>query len=179
LTPLDYVLLAAVLLSTIVGLFRGIFREAMSLVVWIAAVWAAQRYASTVAPHLAGFVANAQVRIWGARVLLLIGVLVGGGILSWLVASLVHSTRLGGADRVVGMVFGLARGVLLAGLVVVTLELGGLTDEPWWRESKLIPYAAPVADALRKAAEEGLGRSWKLSQSSMPEAAAGSHGFRS
>jgi uncharacterized membrane protein required for colicin V production len=56
------------------------------------------------------------------------------------------------------MVFGLARGILIVGLAVVTVELAGLTDEPWWRESKLIPYAAPVADALRKAAEEGLAK---------------------
>ncbi len=171
LTPLDYVLLAAVVLSTVIGLFRGLFREAMSLVVWIAAVWIAERYAATLAPHLAGFVPNGQLRIWAARLVLLVGVLIVGGVVSWAIALIVHSTRLGGADRAAGMVFGLARGVLLAGLVVITIQLAGLTDEPWWRESKLVPYAAPVADALRKAAEAGLARPATSSFSPLPVAA--------
>lgn len=179
LSSLDYVLLAIVLVSTVVGLFRGIFREAMSLAVWILAVWVAGRYAVAVAPHLAGFVANAHLQIWGARAALLIGVLLAGGIVSWLIATALHSTGLGGTDRIVGMVFGLARGAVLAGLAVITLELAGFNDEPWWRESKLIPYAAPVTNALRKAAEEGLSRSRSLPVSRMPDLAAGSFTFRS
>ena len=82
LATLDYVLLAVVFLSALIGLFRGIFREAMSLVVWITAVWVAARYAAAVAPHLADLVANAQIRIWGARLLLLIAVLITGGIVT-------------------------------------------------------------------------------------------------
>jgi membrane protein required for colicin V production len=175
-TSLDYVLLAVVILSTVVGLFRGFFREAMSLVVWVAAVWAAGRYAAAVAPHLAQFFANAQLQIWGARVVLLIGILIAGGITTWLIARAIHASRLGGVDRALGMLFGLARGALLAAVAVITLQVAGFTDEPWWQQSKLIPYAAPVADALRKAAKQGLGQSRSPSVSGMT---VGSFRFRS
>ena len=142
-------------------------------------MWVSGRYAAAVAPHLAGLVGNAQLRVWGARALLLISVLIAGGIVTWLLAAAVHSTRLGGTDRVVGMVFGLARGVVLAGAAIITLELAGFSDEPWWRQSKLIPYAAPVVDALRDAAQLGLGRPWSLSISPVPDIPAGPFRLRS
>jgi uncharacterized membrane protein required for colicin V production len=55
-----------------------------------------------------------------------------------------------------GGLFGLGRGAILAGLVVIALQFTGFDADPWWQESKLIPYAAPVADALRDAAAEGI-----------------------
>jgi uncharacterized membrane protein required for colicin V production len=55
------------------------------------------------------------------------------------------------------MVFGFARGVILSGLLVVVLEMMGFSNSPWWQESKLLPYAAPVADIIRHTAEDGLG----------------------
>ena len=79
LAALDYVLIAIVLLSALIGFFRGLFREAMSLVVWIAALWAASRYAWWLSPYLARFVPNAHLRLWAARVVLfLIAVLIAG-----------------------------------------------------------------------------------------------------
>jgi membrane protein required for colicin V production len=137
------------------------------------------RYAAATAPHLAQFVAYAPLRIWAARLLLLIGVLIAGGIATWLVAQAIHSSRLGGVDRALGVLFGFARGVLLVALAVITLELAGFSDSPWWRESKLIPYATPVADALRGAAKRGLGRSRSPSVSGMPDVPAGSFRFGS
>lgn len=173
LAALDYALLAVVALSTLVGLLRGFFREAMSLLIWVGAIWLAGRFAADVAPYLVEYIGSAPLRLWAARGLLLVGVLIAGGILTSLLAMALRGSALGGTDRAVGMVFGLARGLLLAGLAIVVMQLAGLSDEPWWQQSKLIPYAAPVADALREAAEQGLGRSWSLSVSPLPDIAAG------
>jgi membrane protein required for colicin V production len=165
LAAFDFILIGVVALSALVGSLRGFFREAMSLVVWICAVWVAVRFSSLLAPQLSEFIGNPQLRLWAARVLLVIGTLIAGGILTWLLTMALHGAGLGGTDRVIGMVFGLARGVLLAGLAIVVLRLAGFSDEPWWQRSKLIPYATPVTDALREAAEQGLGKSWSLSVS--------------
>jgi len=54
------------------------------------------------------------------------------------------------------MVFGLARGIILAGVAVLVLEFAGFSESSWWKDSKLIPYAAPVADFVADAAEEGI-----------------------
>lgn len=176
---LDWILIGIVAVSALVGLLRGLFREAMSLVVWATALWVAAHYGDRLEPVLAGTIASAPLRLWAARLALLLGVLVAGGLATWLLAMVLHATRLGATDRVVGMVFGIARGVLLAGLTVLALRLGGFTDEPWWRQSKLLPYAAPVADTLRDAAEQGLGGDWSLSVGPELPAIAGVHFPRS
>lgn len=183
LATFDYVLIGLVVLSTLVGLMRGFFREAMSLAVWIGAIWVAARFSARLAPELAEFIANPPLRLWAARGLLLTGTLIAGGIVTWLLTMALHGTGLAGTDRVVGMLFGLARGLLLAGLAIVVLRMAGFSDEPWWRQSKLIPYAAPVTDALREAAEQGLKKSWSLSVSPLaspsPATLAGPSRFRS
>lgn len=159
LAPLDYALMGIVLLSSIVGVLRGFFREAMSLLVWAGAIWIAARHGHWLAPYLGDLLPGGPLRLWAARLVLLLVVLIAGGLTAWILGMLLHSTRLAGADRVFGMVFGLVRGLLLAGLVIIALRVAGFDNEPWWRQSKLIPYAAPVADALRQAAEQGLRRS--------------------
>jgi uncharacterized membrane protein required for colicin V production len=54
------------------------------------------------------------------------------------------------------MLFGLGRGAILATLVVIALEFAGFDADPWWQQSKLIPYAAPIAERLRDAAAQGM-----------------------
>ena len=177
LAPFDIALISVVVLSAMIGVMRGLFREAMSLVVWITALWVAGRYAGWLSPHLAEHVPNAQLRLWASRIVLLIGVLIAGAVVTWIIAMALHSTRLGATDRIVGMVFGLARGLVLAGVAIIVLRMTGFSDEPWWRQSKLIPYATPLTDALREAAERGFDRSWSLSMSRSP--LAGPSHFRS
>jgi membrane protein required for colicin V production len=152
----DYVLLSIFVLSAIIGIFRGFVREAISLVGWIVAVWGAWRYGAHVSAWLPDFVDDVTLKIWAARLLVLIGVLIISGLTSRVVSFLVDRTGLSGTDRMVGMVFGLARGMVLAGLAVNLLEVAGFAEEPWWPESKLIPYLAPVAQRLSDIADEGL-----------------------
>jgi membrane protein required for colicin V production len=151
-TAFDYGLISVLAFSALVGALRGLLREAMSLVVWVTALWVAGHYDTWLAPQLAGIFNNDVLRDWAARALLLLAVLVGGGLVTWLATLLLAGTRLSALDRSVGFAFGVIRGVVLAGLVVILLELAGLDRESWWRESKLLPYAAAVADVLRDAA---------------------------
>jgi membrane protein required for colicin V production len=154
---LDLILLAIVAVSVLVGALRGLLREAMSLIVWIAAIWVSSRYASWLAPQLAGYIGNEFVRLWAAHLLLAVVVLTAGGLITWLLNMALHGMGFGGTNRVVGMLFGFARGVLLAAIAVIVLGVAGFDDEPWWRQSKLLPYAAPVAEVLREAAKKRLG----------------------
>ena len=50
----------------------------------------------------------------------------------------------------------MGRGIVLAAMLVVTLDVMSFDQSPWWNESKLIPYAAPIADIIRDMAEDGL-----------------------
>ena len=152
---IDFVLLGVLALSTLVSLFRGFFKEAISVCTWIAALWAAWKFGPQLADGLTAWLSTSVLRLWAARVGILIGVLFVGGLLNWLFGMLLHRTGLSGTDRVIGMVFGAGRGVILVGIIVVVLELMGFDETPWWQESKLIPYAAPVVDTIRYVAEDG------------------------
>ncbi len=154
---IDYILLAAFLVSIVVGVFRGFFREALSLVTWVAALWIAMRFSSILEPVLAS-ISSEALRIWSARLIIFILVLIAGGLLGALIGILVTKTGLTGTDRLLGMVFGAARGVLIVGIVVMMFRLLELDREDWWSESRLIPLALPVADVLQTLFHEGLGR---------------------
>jgi membrane protein required for colicin V production len=144
---IDYIIIAAFLVSVVIGIFRGFFKEALSLVTWILALWIALNYSHVLEPLL-GSVSSEALRLWAARLLTFLLVLIAGGLLNYLIGVLVAKTGLSGTDRVLGMAFGAARGVLLVGIMVLVFRLMELDREPWWEQSKLVPLGQPVADWL-------------------------------
>lgn len=155
-TTFDYILLAMLLVSGLVGVLRGLIREALSLVIWVAALWCSARFGQQAARLFTTLLDEPLWQLWAGRVALFVGVLFAGSILAWIVTYFVRRSVITGTDRVLGMLFGIARGVVLAGILVLALDLGGFAAEPWWRESKLLPYAAAVGAELRDVAEEQL-----------------------
>ena len=153
---IDYLLLGVIVASGVVGLFRGFVKEALSLGFWGIAIWCAWQFSDLAAAQMTGWVEDPVLRLWVARVVVLVSVLIAGGILTALLSLLLHQTGLTGTDRLLGGLFGLGRGAILAALVVIVLQFTGFDKDPWWADSKLIPYTVPVADALRDAAAEGM-----------------------
>lgn len=155
-TVIDYLLLAIVLVSAVISIFRGFVKEALSLLSWIVAIWAASRFGPGFGELIAGSLDSLTLRAWAGRAALLVAVLFAGGVLSWAISLLMDSSGLSGTDRAVGMVFGLARGIILAAVIVLLLGFAGFTESSWWTESKLIPYVAPVAEFVKGAAKDGI-----------------------
>ncbi len=153
---IDYILLAVALISAVVGLFRGFVKEALSLVTWGVAVWLAAKFGAAAGAGLPQVVDSQIVQLWLGRAVVLVAILIAGGLLGWLLSYLADKTGLTGTDRMTGMIFGMGRGVLLGGLMVIILQSTGFDQESWWADSKLIPYAAPVAEVLRDAAASGI-----------------------
>jgi len=153
LITIDYVLLAVLVLSSIVGLFRGIIKEGLSLVSWVAAIWCGWRFGAAAGAALPHIVDSQVIQMWFGRIVVLVTILIVGGLLGWLLSYLTDKSGLSGTDRLIGMVFGLGRGIVLAGLVVIVLQMAGFDRDSWWKESRLIPYAAPVAALLRQKAQ--------------------------
>ena len=155
---IDYLLIAVFVLSAALGIYRGFVKEALSLLGWIIAVWAAWRYGARVADWGSDFSDNPMARVWVARVIILVVVLFAGGVVSAIVSFLMGKTGLDGTDRVVGMIFGLGRGLVLAAIVINVLQYAGFEADPWWEESRLITYIMPVAHILRDLADDGMDR---------------------
>jgi membrane protein required for colicin V production len=70
-----------------------------------------------------------------------IATLVVGSLLTHIIAVMVKRTGLSGTDRLLGMIFGTARGliVVLAALILLPSLLTGVENDRWWKESQLIP----------------------------------------
>lgn len=128
----DWTLLAVMLLSVLVGLWRGLIFELMSLVGWVVAYVLAQMYAGTVAPYLPIGAPGSPLQLGAALVLTFIGVLMVWVLLARLLQLLLHATPLTVVDRTLGAGFGLLRGgVLLLLLTNVVALTPAVRSSPW------------------------------------------------
>lgn len=151
----DWLIIGVCLLSGAYGFWRGFANEVVSLATWLAAIWLAWRFGTFVEPLLGVWEAAPELRVWAARIVVFVIVLVAGGVLAWMARGLVKHTGLTGTDRSLGALFGVARGVLIVGLGVIGMQFAGLDQDPWWQRSKLRPTSSQVAEAIRYYAELG------------------------
>jgi membrane protein required for colicin V production len=145
----DYLVIAAIIISAVVGSIRGFLREAVALVAWIIALFVAWHFSDLIAPHLGGLLAGSQVRTWAARVIIVVLILLLGAGIGATVAHFVRLSIFSGMDRFLGFVFGALRGLVLLGVFVILGQLLRLDGERWWHRSVLIPYGESVANGLR------------------------------
>jgi len=148
-TSTDLLLLAVIGASTLLGLMRGFIGVLASLAAWLLAGWAAFRFGARVAVMLAGDNAPAPSHMLAGYGLSFVGVMVFVGLVGWLVRRLVHSVGLSGVDRALGGAFGLARGSLVACMLVLLMGFTGQPRERSWRESQVVPVLLPGAQWLR------------------------------
>ena len=151
----DYVVLAALIVSAVVGLARGFLREAIALVAWIFALAIAGHYSELVEPHLGGLLAGPLVKPWAARLIILVLVLLVGALIGALANHFVRLSIFSGMDRLLGFFFGLLRGLLLFGVLVMLGQLLHLDSERWWRDSRLMPHGESAANGIRFLVGEG------------------------
>ena len=142
---IDSAILAIVGVSGVISLMRGFVKEALSLAGWIAAFWVAIAYSGWVAAWLEGFVAVPSARVAIGFAVLFVVVLLGCGIVLRMAGVLVAKTGMSGTDRALGIVFGVLRGVVVVGLLVLLAGLTPLPRDPWWSESSFLPHFVEVA----------------------------------
>jgi membrane protein required for colicin V production len=148
-TALDWFIAGIVLLSSLIGYIRGFLRETIALVAWVLGLWLAWQYAPQVQPYLGGLLADSAMQVWVARIIILFAVLLAGALIGFILAYFVRHSPFGVLDRTFGVVFGLARALVVIGLVIMGGQLLEMQSEPWWRESALMPAAQFLAEWIR------------------------------
>ncbi|HEX7381643.1 MAG TPA: CvpA family protein [Nevskiaceae bacterium] len=149
---IDYVILAVVAVSTIVGLWRGFTRELFSLATWVGAFIAAWLFGATLAAHLDSLgvhITDPSLRRYAAYLAIFLVVLVVGTVVSAILSHWVRSSVLAGLDHSMGALVGLARGAFVVVLLVMVVGIRGDLNAPVWRTSTLVPKLSPLAAALR------------------------------
>ena len=146
---LDIVILAIILLSALISLARGFVREAFSLAVWVLAFWVSWSFFRDLEVPLKAWIESPTVRLGVAFAALMIAALVVGGLVNFLIIQLVERTGMSGSDRLIGMVFGAARGALLVAVLVLLAGLTPMPEEDWWLESGLVGYFQELSYWLR------------------------------
>lgn len=159
----DYAIIAVVVLSTVFGLFRGFVREFISLATWILAFIVAMRFAALAARTLAPWIANAGLRMAVAYAALFVATLIVGALVNYVAGHLVSATQLAGTDRMLGMVFGAARGVAIVILLLLAAGFTTLPRAPWWEHSVLIGRMQPMAVWVRRHLPADLAQRIRLS----------------
>jgi membrane protein required for colicin V production len=145
----DYLVIAVIIISAIVGSVRGFLREAIALVTWVIALFIAWHFSDLIAPQMGGLLAGSNVRTWAARVILVALVLLLGAGIGASVSHFVRLSIFSGMDRFLGFVFGALRGFMVLGVFVILGQLLRLDGERWWHHSLLIPYGESIANGLR------------------------------
>ena len=141
LNGVDWVILVVLTLSVLVSLWRGFAREAISLAGWVAAFILANLFVDPMASFLSNWIGNITGRYVAAYAILFVGTLVVAGVSGKLVSQLVKVTGLTVLDRILGTVFGFARGVILILVAVFILrQLVPAGDLQWLHQSQLMPH---------------------------------------
>lgn len=150
---IDWIFLFVVLISGLLGLIRGALREAFSLFIWSTAVWLGIKYHPQVVDWFPDF-ATPWIRLLLALLALLFVVLLLGAMARLLVKQFLLATGAGLFDKSLGLIFGVARGVLISMLVVFVLMQSQYVEKSWWQDSGLIKWLVPSAEWLEEVIPE-------------------------
>jgi membrane protein required for colicin V production len=155
---LDWVFVVVLLASMLIGAWRGLVFEVLSLLGWVVSFFLAQWFAVDMAALLPLGDSADAVRYAAGFVMVFVLAVFACGFVTWLVKQLVDSIGLRPADRSLGALFGVLRGLVLLLTVAVVAGMTSLHETAWWNESQGAPVLTEVLRGLKPALPEEFGR---------------------
>ncbi|MEH6589753.1 MAG: CvpA family protein [Halioglobus sp.] len=146
----DWLIIVVLSVSTLLSLWRGFVREALSLASWVLAFVIAGLFAEMLAGLLASLISNDTGRYIAAYVLIFVVVLVVGNVVNAMMAKVIKISGLSLLDRLLGTAFGFTRGLIIV-LVVnfVVRELLPMQNQQALMESEIMPHLELLAHWMR------------------------------
>ncbi len=145
----DYAILVIIALSALISILRGFVRESLSLAGWVLAFWVALTFTRDLALHLEAYISVPSVRLVVAFLVLFFSALLLTMLINFLGGQLVDKTGLTGTDRMLGVVFGIARGSVIVAILVLLAGFTSVPRDPWWQESTFIHHFQELAVWIR------------------------------
>jgi membrane protein required for colicin V production len=148
-TGFDYTVLVIIGLSVLLAVFRGGLSEIISLAAWVLAFWLAENFAPALADLLPADLPGTKVRLIAAFISIFLGVWFVSALLRITVGQFIKAIGLGPLDRLIGALFGMARGAVIVLALVVVAGLTSVPKLPIWRNAMLSPPFEAAATALK------------------------------
>ena len=158
LAVVDWVFIGVLVFSLLVGAWRGLVYEVISLVSWVAAFVLAQWFAPAVAHWLPISSTNEALRYGIGFVLVFVGTVFAGGLIAFLVKKLLAAVGLSPMDRLLGAAFGVVRGVVVLLAVSLLVGMTPLKSAPWWQEAQGAQLAGVALHGLKPVLPEDFGK---------------------
>jgi len=148
-TAVDWILLGVLVFSMLLGAWRGLVYEVLSVLGWVVSFFVAQWFAPDLATRLPVQSASDPVRYAAAFVLIFIATVFAAGLLAFIFKKLVAAIGLAPVDRLLGAAFGVLRGMILLLAATVVIDMTALKTSSWWQESKGAPLLSATLQALK------------------------------
>lgn len=165
----DITILAILALSTLFGLMRGFIAAVVSLGTWCAAFVVAWLFGDSVAVLYAPILHAHWAQLFAGYLTCFAGILLIGALLGLMLRTLIIGSGLSGGDRLLGMLFGFARGVLLVIAIVMVLGFTPLPRQSWWQRSQLLPTFVESADTLAQYLPDSARQYLELGSHALPD----------
>lgn len=136
----DYCIIGLIAFSALISLIRGFVREAVSLATWVAAFFAAFKFSTPLSDYFADTIQSPTLRLIIIFAVIFFFVLLLGAIFNFMLSQMVDRTGLSGTDRILGIIFGVTRGVFLVGVFILLGNITTFNKDTWWSNSQLIPH---------------------------------------
>lgn len=145
---IDAGILSIIGLSIIIGIFRGFIREALSLVNWGLAIGGGVYFHDYASQYLVKYIASDAIRSIAAFGSVFLVILRVCSLLSHFISILVRKSGLGGTDRMLGVIFGFVRGVLVCSILLLVVSFSSVKNDPVWQQAAFTPYFQPIMSWL-------------------------------
>ncbi len=167
---LDWVLVVVLVASVVIGAWRGLVFEVLSLISWVIAFVLARMFGAQVGQWLPMQDMDEGLRTGAGFVVSFIVAIFVLGMVIWLIGKLVSAVGLRPFDRVLGAVFGAVRGLLLLVLIALVFLLTPMRESQIWNTSVLAPYLVSAVSVLRPWMPQEMGRHWSSLVDQLTEA---------
>lgn len=145
----DIAIAALFLISILVGLFRGLVKEILSVTAWIAAAWVAWNYSDLASSTIQNYISNQDIAVAVAYVAVFLVALIVFSIVGYLISKIFSATGMTSIDRSLGTVFGAIRAALLVAIIILVGRYMAFEEHSWWTDSQLLGYFEQLAEWIR------------------------------
>lgn len=146
---LDVLLIIFFSISILIGIYRGLVKEVLSIGSWVLAGLVAFKFGEQAAVFIKPYIKQEPLDLAIAYVGVFIIALILFSIVSHLVSQLFASSGMSGIDRSLGSIFGALRAAVIVAVLVLVGRFMAMDQQQWWTESQLLPHAEPLVEAIK------------------------------